>query len=44
MECNYKSTKWYGEKHPKPNDLYKKKNSSILALKKSGCYITFLIC
>jgi hypothetical protein len=26
MECNYKSTEWYGEKHLEPDDLYKKKN------------------
>jgi len=26
MESNYKSAEWYGEKHPEPDDLYKKKS------------------
>jgi hypothetical protein len=37
MECNYKSAKWYGEKHPEPEQ---KKIQLILALKKSGRYKT----
>jgi hypothetical protein len=42
MKCNYKSAEWYGEKHLEPDDLYKNKSPSILALKRPG--LTIYIC
>jgi hypothetical protein len=41
MECNYKSAKWYGEKHLEPDNFYIYIYICvcvILALKKLGCY------